>query len=95
MPLTDADVTKMYWGTKFRGDANFAQVIDAIQDTVDANSAKLAELTAAITGLVEALRQAASAPGQALDLAAVQEAARKGAAEAIAGIDVTVHTTTP
>jgi hypothetical protein len=58
------------------------------QDT----AAQVAALTGEIAGLNSALEQLANAPGQAVDLAAVQEAARAGTADAIKEIDVTVHT---
>lgn len=51
----------------------------------------VAALTGQIAGLVEALQQTSAGGGQPVDLAAVQEAARRGTAEAITAIDVTVH----
>lgn len=44
MPLTDADVTKIFWGTKFRDQSNFAQVIHDIEDLGNKNAAAIADL---------------------------------------------------
>lgn len=54
---------------------------------------QVAALQGELAGLAAALKQLAAAPGQTVDLDAVREAAKEGAASAIKAIDVTVETT--
>jgi hypothetical protein len=48
-------------------------------------------LSGQVAGLTEALRQLAAAPGQDVDLAAIEAAAERGVAKGIEAIDVTVR----
>lgn len=64
--------------------------VEMIQEIADAKTIGL-QLVGQVAGLSEALKQLAANPGQAVDLAAVQAAAKAGAEEALAkGVDVDI-----
>jgi hypothetical protein len=55
MPLTENDVALEWYGVKFRGDLNYAQVIHGIDDGVHAIVQQVTGLTAAVATLSEAV----------------------------------------